>query len=223
MKITVVGCGGIGGWVAMLLARMLDKTSTLVLVDGDDFESRNRDRQIACRIGTNKAEALKRHIRAKAEVLTHTEYLSDATGIPNVCEGTDVWMCCVDNDRARTLVLDWVDKYGGTAVLGANEYTDAEAYIYFPEWLGTDKDPREFYEEMRYDKSGDPLSPSCTGEAQEASPQLALANMSAAQHMCWLWYSWCIAGVKVTDDAARAMLVRHIMSSKYNMIITRSG
>jgi hypothetical protein len=64
-RVLVVGCGGVGGTVAVELAR--SGVGRFTLVDFDDFEPTNLNRQIACTrdtLGRNKAEALAEHLRA---------------------------------------------------------------------------------------------------------------------------------------------------------------
>ncbi len=64
-RVLIVGCGGVGGTVAVELAR--SGVGSFTLVDFDDFEPTNLNRQIACTrdtLGRNKAEALAEHLRA---------------------------------------------------------------------------------------------------------------------------------------------------------------
>ncbi len=42
-KIYIIGCGGVGSWLASAVAR-LENPNHLVLVDGDDLEEKNLDR-----------------------------------------------------------------------------------------------------------------------------------------------------------------------------------
>lgn len=62
-RVLVVGCGGVGGTVAAALAR--SGVGAFTLVDFDDFEPTNINRQIACdtaTLGRNKAEVLAEHL-----------------------------------------------------------------------------------------------------------------------------------------------------------------
>lgn len=61
-RMVVVGAGGVGGWLCEGLARMLEYRepgSMLLIVDGDNFEPKNKERQAFQEMG-NKAE-----VRAK--------------------------------------------------------------------------------------------------------------------------------------------------------------
>ncbi|MGC8787181.1 MAG: HesA/MoeB/ThiF family protein [Anaerolineae bacterium] len=62
-RIVIVGCGGIGGVIAVALARM--GASHLVLMDPESYEPSNMNRQIACfceTIGKNKARCIAEQI-----------------------------------------------------------------------------------------------------------------------------------------------------------------
>jgi hypothetical protein len=189
----IIGCGGIGAWLAQGLYRLLpaDGTNIIVLHDGDTLELRNLDRQNfpESAVGQNKAKALMRVLdRGGRSLIVDIvpRYLTPAT--TDITEG-DIVFLCVDNHAARRTALFLADNLRSTAVINAaNEYTDSEAWIYLP-WLHLDTaaDPRVRWPDLMTDHSGDPTTP-CTGEAQEAAPQLALANMGAAYMALHLWY-----------------------------------
>ena len=64
-KIVIVGNGGIGGMVAVILAR--SGIENFVLYDYDEYSITNLNRQIGCfqdTIGRNKAEVIKEQILA---------------------------------------------------------------------------------------------------------------------------------------------------------------
>ena len=63
-RILIVGCGGIGGAVAIMLAR--SGVGRFLIVEPDRYEPTNMNRQIACfahTIGRNKAQVVKEHIQ----------------------------------------------------------------------------------------------------------------------------------------------------------------
>jgi hypothetical protein len=93
-----------------------------------------------------------------------------------------------DNHAARRAVLARADLNQIPAIIGGNEYFDSEAYVYFPEWINTNRDPRVRYPNIRTDNTGNPLG--CTGPAQEASPQLAIANHACASKILMLLWAW---------------------------------
>ena len=188
MNVAVIGCGGTGGWVANLLAKMLQPEDALVLIDKDRFEKKNMDRQLNCRVGEYKAVALEKAIKARCIVTAIPEWFTPTMELGAVHK----LFCCVDNHRARVAVLSRVDEGPRiTAYIAGNEYTSFDACVYRSFMEGHElMDPRIRFPEIMTDKTGDPLSPSCTGEVLEGSPQLALANMQAATALCRLWYTW---------------------------------
>ena len=76
----IVGCRGIGGAEAIILAR--SGVGRFVLVEFDNYEPTNMNRQIACfthTIGRNKAQVVKEHIlriNPDSEVTVFDRYLS---------------------------------------------------------------------------------------------------------------------------------------------------
>lgn len=109
MKITLVGIGGIGGHLARNVCHFLHaarRPDHVVLVDGDAFEEKNRDRM---RFGRpeNKAIALARELAsAYSGVITVEpvpEYVTQETVVTLVGEG-DVVLSAVDNHATRRLL-----------------------------------------------------------------------------------------------------------------------
>jgi len=224
INIYVIGCGGIGGWLAQCLGKMLDEHHSLELIDKDRFEKKNMDRQLGCRIGMNKARALRDVASrgARCDVFATTDWYLGEPHLEEILfpklHEHSVLFCAADNHRARSATLRWADRAGCAAYICANEYTDAEAYAYFPEWRDSRLDPRVFYPDILTDTTDDPLSPPCTGEILESSPQLALANMSAANYGLWLWYFWTNVAPKITDPDARDTCIYHVSSSDGNLV-----
>ncbi|MEW5733302.1 MAG: ThiF family adenylyltransferase [Thermodesulfobacteriota bacterium] len=91
-RVLIVGCGGIGGTVAVILAR--SGVSRFILVDFDSYEPSNMNRQIECfdaTLGRNKAEVLAEaitRINPEAEVVSHGKYLSnqEVAGLMDSCD-----------------------------------------------------------------------------------------------------------------------------------------
>ena len=62
-SILIVGCGGVGGMVAIMLAR--SGVGRFILVEFDTYEPTNMNRQVACfgnTIGRNKAQVIREDI-----------------------------------------------------------------------------------------------------------------------------------------------------------------
>lgn len=208
-EIVIIGCGGVASYLLPCLLKLLKGQSQVVLVDGDKLEHRNLDRQLfsADAIGLNKATALHKVLGEPRNIRVVESYFSPGSLI--VPEGV-FFMGCADNHAARKAILDMVDERSGQAVIGGNEYTDADAYYYHFSWRDSGMDPRQYFPEINTDKSGDPTRPqSCQGDAQVASPQLALANMSAANHMLWLFWFYCAEVHRMDNESKPFWPVRH--------------
>jgi len=188
----IVGCGGIGGWVAQCLSLTAAREDNIVLVDRDKVEIKNLNRQVFDKrdIGKNKAQALARRLQPMCRCPIHgvQEWLQHIDPELLTPKGHEVLLYCgVDNHPARLACLDLVDTKHCKLIIGANGYLESEAYYYTDMWNGTPLDPRQ-RTDMMSDKTDDPLSPPCTGEIQESQPQLAIANMNAASLMMWMAY-----------------------------------
>lgn len=182
--IYIIGCGGVGSWLAPNLAML---TRDITLVDGDILEEKNLNRQLFSRddIGRNKAEVL----AARHELLHLPKFYSYLS-----IDHADIdWIfCVVDNHAARKDVLNACDAFGCQAILGANETYSSEAYYYHREFKYSPVDPRVYYPEILTDESNNPLSrgTGCTGKAQEENPQLASANYMAGALCVSLYTVW---------------------------------
>lgn len=186
MSHLIVGAGGTASWLVPLLKHSLPKGTDIKVADGDLLEARNLDRQLynSEYLGWNKAEALADiyGIQAWPFYAERDSYLWDDD--PYAC----IWVCA-DNHPARRLCLEMVDQdKASMTIIGGNEYNDAEAYAYLPEWKGNAADPRNYFPELLTDQAGDPLAPfACQGVAQEQNRQLALYNYLSAGFMAHLY------------------------------------
>lgn len=176
--IHIIGAGGVGSWLAPLIARRSDDKVTVW--DGDRLEEKNLNRQLFGRqhIGMNKAEAL---AKLYPNIVPVHRYFSPVDITTNMY--ATVIMCVVDNNAARMAVLEYCDMHNTRAIFGANETYSSEAYVYYPRWKGTPKDPRVRYPELLVDDGEDPIKAGtgCTGEAAiRRNPQLVGANFMAA-------------------------------------------
>jgi molybdopterin/thiamine biosynthesis adenylyltransferase len=190
MNIAIIGAGGVGGWLAGCLAPMMGPYDNLWIVDGDKVEEKNLDRQRFTErdLGKFKADRLARTIQSvtKAAVLPLAKYVSPVAPC-RALDTVNAVFLAVDNHVARKTILELSDRNGFPVFCGANEYTEASAWVYFPEWKGTQLDPRVRHPEILTSKAGDPMSP-CTGdEAMESSPQLVTFNMLAASYAVHLF------------------------------------
>jgi PRTRC genetic system ThiF family protein len=101
--VTVVGCGGTGGFVAEGLCRVLPQRASLVLVDHDRVEERNLGRQNFTHedLGQFKSEALaKRLARHYRRAVGYSTLPIQAVNFQRL----DIIVGCVDNGPARRAI-----------------------------------------------------------------------------------------------------------------------
>jgi hypothetical protein len=213
----IIGCGGVGTLLMQPLVRSIKDGITIV--DGDKFEKKNLDRQIFNEkdIGKNKAEAM---ASLYPGVKAIPEYFHTGMNIP--FSNQDTLWCCADNHAARKAVLETCDNYGCIAIIGANEYMDAEAYYYEKRMRGTENDPRIFYPDILDSHAGDPLSvEGCIQRAIE-NPQHVIANNTAADLMLQLHRFYTQQRPNMPDDTRPLWPVHHL-SSIYRTLTHKIG
>tara|TARA_Y100000034_G_scaffold132302_1_gene194953 strand:- start:409 stop:1095 length:687 start_codon:yes stop_codon:yes gene_type:complete len=198
-KIKVIGSGGIGGHLIEPLSRYLsygDDYSEVTVIDGDDYEDRNRERQrfSECEnkaehtVNLMKEEFPKVHFRAKGEFVTEDNVIT------TIRENDTVFLC-VDNHATRKLVSERCSELDNvTLISGGNDYTDGDVIVYvrkdgkdvtkpltaLPEIANPeDKNPGTLTDEERL---------GCEQEAQ-TNPQLLFMNLDIASLMLSCYYS----------------------------------
>ncbi len=102
--VVIVGCGGVGTWVAIALA--MGGTERLTLIDYDNIEEHNLNRlpYSHSSIGRNKAEVLREYlinIRPSAYVIALNQRIEDIIGFINL-EYTTVY-CCTDTGASQLI------------------------------------------------------------------------------------------------------------------------
>ena len=104
-RVLVLGCGGLGGHVAELLAR--SGVGCIRLVDNDVFDESNLNRQRFCServLGQPKARVVR---DALADIASHVEVealeiVADSGNLSSLVSGMDVALDCLDNISAKT-------------------------------------------------------------------------------------------------------------------------
>lgn len=120
--VCVVGCGGLGGYIAEYLLRL--NVGNIVAVDGDRFDESNLNRQILCTDNTlcmNKADAVRlraREIRSKTEVTAVREFVT-AKNAEKIIADCDVVIDALDNLNARRILHSACTKLNKPMVFGA--------------------------------------------------------------------------------------------------------
>jgi hypothetical protein len=190
MNILIIGAGGVTSHMLPQLLKMCEpNNSTITVVDGDELETKNLDRQLfnERHIGLNKARALQ---RLYPQLSVWEEYFTrnNAKEILDKYTPTIVFVA-VDNHGTRAIILDYIDELEGTVgIVGVNEYFDSQAYVYKSKWINTKADPRIRYPEITNTKNE--VSPvACQGKAAESTPQLAIANAMTGclmMHLFWI-------------------------------------
>jgi len=119
-KVAIIGCGGIGGTMAVVLARC--GVGKFVLMDPQDYEPANINRQIACFINTcgmNKAECVREEIlriNPEAEVTAYGRAL-EPTEVEEVAKLGDVIAPVMDDWPLSLTVLEALRKSGKPAIM----------------------------------------------------------------------------------------------------------
>lgn len=106
-KVCVIGCGGLGGYIIEMLARM--GVGKLTVVDGDVFDVTNLNRQLLSKednIGMSKAEAAGKRIQeinSDVKVTVISEFFSEENAI-GILKGQDLVMDALDSIPVRLLL-----------------------------------------------------------------------------------------------------------------------
>jgi len=121
-KACVVGCGGIGGYVIEMLARV--GVGAIMCVDGDSFDETNLNRQILSRednLGSSKAlEAKKRigEINSGVRAIAYDAFF-DRNNAKTIIDGCDIIFDALDNEDSRLLLQDEAAKNGLPVIHGS--------------------------------------------------------------------------------------------------------
>ena len=143
-KITVIGCGGIGGETIEMLARM--GIGELVLVDKDAFDLSNLNRQTLASIadlGLDKSAVAKEKVRLinpYVKVTPFNEHVDD-TNIDKVIGESDIVIDALDNVLTRVIVSRTAKEKGIPYIHGAIHGTLGQITVFLP-------NSEKTYEEM---------------------------------------------------------------------------
>ena len=143
-KITVIGCGGIGGETIEMLARM--GIGELVLVDKDAFDLSNLNRQTLASIadlGLDKSTVAAEKVRMinpYVKVTTFNEHV-DQTNIDEVIGDSNIVIDALDNVLTRVIVSRTAKQKGIPYIHGAIHGTLGQITVFLP-------NSEKTYEEM---------------------------------------------------------------------------
>lgn len=212
-RVIIVGCGGIGTWLAHAVGRTLEfqaPGSVLVLVDGDNFEEKNVERQMFEQLG-NKAHALRSSIQ---DSIPNTWVIAQAAWVvpedqvaeqdpeeeenvsrisPRQLMNEGDWVfAVVDNFAARKIILDAASEYDDIDVLvGGNGSPETGDPLYgtvchYRRRNGQDVTihPGVMHDEFVNPPDKNPGELSCAERAKlDGGTQLLAANLGVATQM----------------------------------------
>lgn len=205
MRVVVIGLGGVGTILIERLSRYLNYSvkdrSELVLVDGDDYEFKNYERQEFIEIG-KKAEIKSQEIKFRFPELIVEEipYFIDTTNIDRVIKENDFVFLCVDNHKTRNIVSKFCKMLKNIVVIsGGNEFTDGNIQIYIRK-EGKDITPSlgEYHPEIENPQDKLPNEMSCE-ELSQTAPQLYFTNAWVALMMCTAFYNYLKNDLKYNE------------------------
>ena len=134
-KITVIGCGGIGGETIEMLARM--GIGNLVLVDKDAFDLSNLNRQTLASLpdlGLDKSSVASQKVRLinpYVHVDTFNEHV-DQENIDKVIGDSDIVIDALDNVLTRVIVSRKAKEKGIPYIHGAIHGTQGQITVFLP-------------------------------------------------------------------------------------------
>lgn len=200
LNITIIGLGGVGSILVERLCRFInysnDITAEILLVDGDEYEQKNYERQEFNRIG-NKADIKATELELKFSQLGLDVYdaFINPDNVSEVIKEGNIVFLCVDNHKTRMIVSRYCQQLQDvTLISGGNEFTDGNVQIYVRKG-GKDLTPDlcAYHPEISNPEDKLPDEMSCD-ELSHSDPQLYFTNLGVATIMCWAFYNAVIKG-----------------------------
>ncbi|MGW8178049.1 MAG: ThiF family adenylyltransferase [bacterium] len=203
-RVIVAGVGGVGSWLADTFGRVLNvhaPGSQLILVDGDNFEPKNAERQNFSHYG-NKAKSVQMDLAPKLDRImvipkaawVVSQEAADAAGedeegvqyvsAEDLLQDGDIVFTCFDNMMARKLIFDAAVRFDNIDIFnGGNEDTGFGSTYYYSRRNGLDvtRHPGEIHDEFVNPPDKNPGELSCAERAKlESGTQLIATNMMVA-------------------------------------------
>jgi molybdopterin/thiamine biosynthesis adenylyltransferase len=203
INVKVVGLGGIGGTLVPILARLLDAhepPARLTLMDGDDFEARNRLRQAVPAYG-NKATILAGELARtfdKLSVRAVPEYIGE-DNVAALIEERDYILLAVDNYPSRRVVSDHCGRLRDVVVIsGGNDLYDGNVQIFIRR-DGQERSPSLTRYHPEIARAAGPLPGEGCDVQASSVPQLLVTNLAIASAMLNAFYA-CLQGVPAYEE-----------------------
>ena len=131
----IIGCGGLGAYVAEFLARI--GLQSLTVVDGDVYAPSNLNRQLnslESNLGKSKSSETRKRlhkIRAGLSVKAVEAFLNDENA-GEILKGHDVIIDALDNVKTRLLVEKTADRLGIPLIHGAVREWSVQVCTVYP-------------------------------------------------------------------------------------------
>jgi len=138
-RVAIIGCGGLGGSIVELLARL--GIGKLTLVDGDVFSENNLNRQLLCseeNIGRGKTEAAAERIKQinpNIRTRTYSRFI-DSVNIHEIIQEADLAVDALDNVSDRFILEEACQKERIPFIHGAVEGLNGQVSTIFPQDKG---------------------------------------------------------------------------------------
>ncbi|MCP1223031.1 HesA/MoeB/ThiF family protein [Sebaldella sp. S0638] len=121
-KVCIIGCGGLGGYIIEILARI--GVGSLIVVDGDVFEESNLNRQLYSKmelLGKSKAEsAYERILEINPEIKVKYIYdFFDESNYAKIINNSDVVVDALDNIKTKKFLQKVCEELDIPLVHGA--------------------------------------------------------------------------------------------------------
>jgi molybdopterin/thiamine biosynthesis adenylyltransferase len=199
-RIVLVGAGGIGTWLAEGVVRLLEwkfPGSALLIVDGDNFEKKNLERQSFTQIG-NKASVKALELTEKfhqtlvipvpkwvvSDDHPPTDEESNKIKASELLAEGDIVLAVVDNFSARKILFDAASKFNNIDVFtGGNDDALFGSIYHYQRRNGIDitAHPVETHPEYQNPPDRNPGEMSCQERAEvEGGTQILATNMAVA-------------------------------------------
>ncbi len=195
MNIKIIGLGGIGSILTDKLCKFLNYSKendiNITLVDGDQYELKNYERQDFNYIG-NKAEVKTKELEIKFKQLkinSINQYVNDEN-ISTIIQNKDIVLLGVDNHKTRQLISNYCNCLDEIILIsGGNDFIDGNVQIYIRKG-GENITPSlcDYHQEIKNPDDKHPDEMSCE-ELSKSEPQLLFTNLGVATIMCWAFYN----------------------------------
>lgn len=207
MRFIVIGVGGTGGWLSMGLAASIEFTKEiepkeLVLIDGDNFEPKNQERQHFAQLG-NKAQVRAAEIQPiypRTYIVPRDLWVVDeepeseientkVIAASRLLEDGDVVFLCVDNFKCRADVINAASEVpnihvfllGNGGVEDGDEFFGSVYHYHRVDGGDVTANPLEFKPELFDPPDRNPGLMSCQERAAlDGGTQVIWTNMAVA-------------------------------------------